>query len=142
VKNDKITVRFRVPKGKKNNNYIFKGRFVTNSKARKDEKDLAEAIRLEAINAGWDIPFDNYMSMTLEYDCLIDEICVTITKLDSFPSATKWGGKIDIQNILDTVADAIEDNKRHSGISVNDNRLCEILVKRSPILKKIKKKKT
>lgn len=132
-----ITVQFRVPKGKKNNNIIANGHFITNPKSRKDEKELAELVYKEAQKAGWILPINEYVEMNLSYDCLLDCIFLTITKTEDAPADSKWGGKRDLQNILDTVADALEANKRHKGILINDNRIATITATRAPkIVKK------
>ncbi len=133
-----INVRFRVVKGKKNSNMIIRGRFVTNPKTKRDEKDLAEVVHKAAIDAGWTLPLTQYVSVSMSYDCLMETIDLTITPLADSPPTYKWGGKVDIQNIFDTVADALESNKRHPGILVNDNRISTIFIERSPLLKKAK----
>jgi hypothetical protein len=142
---DVIKVRVKRPKGKKNNNIVTRGadgkpRYITNATAKKDEKTIANLLVKEAKKAGWDIPITSYVELDIEYDALIDEILITVTKLEEEPSASKWGGRYDIQNIVDTVADALEENKRHDGILFNDNRISRVLATRNPLLSKPKPK--
>jgi hypothetical protein len=139
---DKITIVTKRPKGKKNNNILARGKngkpiFIPNATAKKDEADIAILLIREAEKAGWEIPITSYVELDIEYDGLIDEITITVTKLDAEPPKTRWGGKYDIQNIIDTVADALEVRKSHEGIITNDNRISRVEATRDPLIKKI-----
>jgi Holliday junction resolvase RusA-like endonuclease len=137
---NKITITVDRPKGKKNNGQIVRGRngkptFRTNPEAKRDEANIAMALIAEATRAGWDIPISSYVELDIDYDALIDKITITVTKLEATPPKTKWGGKYDIQNIIDTVADALEVRKAHPGIITNDNRVARVESTRRPLIK-------
>lgn len=134
---DSIRVIFRRVAGKKNRPTISmrggKLRYITNATAKNDEKDLSFLLIQEAKKAGWEIPIESYIEVEINYDCLVDQIEVTITRLDDYPPKTKWGGRYDIQNIADTVCDALQ-AKGHDGVSINDNRITKLVVKRNPLI--------
>jgi Holliday junction resolvase RusA-like endonuclease len=136
-----IKITTKRPKGKKNNNILARGRngkpvFIPNAKAKKDEKDIALLLIEEAKKVGWDIPITSYVELDVEYDALLDTVTIIVTRLDEEPPKTKWGGRYDIQNIIDTVADALEVRKSHDGIICNDNRISRVQAVRAPLLKK------
>lgn len=139
----KLTVKR--PKGKKNNNLLARNKagkpvFIPNAVAKRDEKEIALLLIEEARKEGWDIPITSYVELDIEYDALLDEILITVTKLDKEPTKAKWGGRYDIQNIVDTVADALEVRNSHDGIICNDNRISRVQAKRCPLLYKPEQK--
>jgi Holliday junction resolvase RusA-like endonuclease len=139
-----IKITTKRPKGKKNNNILARGKngkpiFRTNPRAKKDEADIAALLIEEAKKAGWEIPISSYVELDVEYDGLIDEVTIEVTILKDEPPKTRWGGRYDIQNIIDTVADALEVRKSHDGIICNDNRICRVAAVREPLIKKINK---
>lgn len=141
---DTIKIVTKRPKGKKNNGILARGKdgkpfFRTNPEAKRDEASIADLLIEEAIKQGWEIPITSYVELDIEYDALIDEITIKVTRLEDEPAKTKWGGKYDIQNIIDTVADALEVRKDHDGILCNDNRISRVQAARQPLIKKKKK---
>lgn len=135
-----IKTRIPRPRGKKNNNILrlVKGRpiLVTNPETRKQEAEIAEILAAEAEKAGWPIPLDEYVEMDLEYDATEDVIIVTVRRTGSSPPQGKWGGRVDIQNMVDTVADALEERRGHKGIVINDNRVSYVSASRAPLIEK------
>lgn len=137
---DEIRILVDRPRGKKNNNLlrVIRGRpvLVTNPETRKAESFIAKKIADKAVEAGWDIPMDEFVELDIEYDNLIDKIIVIVRRTHQKPGSS-WGGRVDIQNMVDTVADALEEKRGHPGIIINDNRISEVRAVRKPLIAKV-----